>query len=107
MAYETGQYALAKKACSEIWSHFTLPSVTDSGASQEPVDEEAPQGLVQTKLDNHINGYYLPNVVPNTPLETLHVLFVLYLSLKIVPRDIAALLSSTTAAFPHLNLYAD
>ncbi|XP_053506290.1 cilia- and flagella-associated protein 54 isoform X2 [Ictalurus furcatus] len=50
VAYETGQYALAKKACSEIWSHFTLPSVTDSGASQEPVDEEAPQGLVQTKL---------------------------------------------------------
>ncbi|XP_060759219.1 cilia- and flagella-associated protein 54 [Neoarius graeffei] len=50
VAYRTGQHALAKKACSEIWSHFTLPSVADSGACQEPVDEEAPEGLAQTKL---------------------------------------------------------
>ncbi|KAB5542294.1 hypothetical protein PHYPO_G00089970 [Pangasianodon hypophthalmus] len=50
VAYQTGQYALAKKACSEIWSHFTLPPVADSGACQESVDEEAPEGLAQTKL---------------------------------------------------------
>ncbi|KAF5908404.1 cilia- and flagella-associated protein 54 [Clarias magur] len=50
VAYQTGQYASAKKACNEIWSHFTLPSVADSGACQEPVDKECPEGLAQTKL---------------------------------------------------------
>ncbi|KAK3544197.1 hypothetical protein QTP86_008341 [Hemibagrus guttatus] len=50
VAYQTGQYALAKKACSEIWSHFTLPSVAESGACQDVVDEKAPERLAQTKL---------------------------------------------------------
>ncbi|XP_036433426.1 cilia- and flagella-associated protein 54 [Colossoma macropomum] len=45
VAYQTGQHTLAKKACSEIWSHFTLPS-----ASQEPIDEKEPEGLAQTRL---------------------------------------------------------
>ncbi|XP_047660100.1 cilia- and flagella-associated protein 54 isoform X2 [Tachysurus fulvidraco] len=50
VAYQTGQYALAKKACSDIWSHFTLPSVADSADCQKPVDEKAPERLAQTKL---------------------------------------------------------
>ncbi|GAA6097241.1 cilia- and flagella-associated protein 54 isoform X3 [Tachysurus ichikawai] len=50
VAYQTGQYALAKKACSDIWSHFTFPSVADSGACQKPVDGKASERLAQTKL---------------------------------------------------------
>ncbi|KAM9468321.1 cilia- and flagella-associated protein 54-like [Clarias gariepinus] len=50
VAYQTGQYASAKKACNEIWSHFTLPPVADSGPCQEPVDKECSDGLAQTKL---------------------------------------------------------
>lgn len=107
VAYETGQYTLVKKACNEIWSHFTLPSVTDSGAGQGPLDKEAPERLAKTKLDNHISEDYLPNTVSNTLSETLPILFVLCISIKIVPRDIAALLSSTATAFPCVNLYAD
>ncbi|KAI4876053.1 hypothetical protein NFI96_030101 [Prochilodus magdalenae] len=45
VAYQTGQHVLAKKACSEIWNHFTLPS-----ASQEPADEKYPERLAQTRL---------------------------------------------------------
>lgn len=107
MAYHTGQYTLATKACSEIWSHFTLPSVTDSEACEEPAHEEANEGLAQTKLDNHINGDYIPDVVSEYTFRDLHVLFVLYLSLKVVSKDIAAVFSFTAAAFSLLNLHAD
>ncbi|KAI5094045.1 cilia- and flagella-associated protein 54 isoform X1 [Silurus meridionalis] len=50
VAYQTGQYTLAKKTCSEIWSHFTLSAVTDSGVCEEPVDKKATERLAQTKL---------------------------------------------------------
>ncbi|XP_035384159.1 cilia- and flagella-associated protein 54 isoform X3 [Electrophorus electricus] len=49
VAYQTGQYAVAKKACSELWSHFTLPSSPDPGAPQEPLEKHL-EGLAQTRL---------------------------------------------------------
>ncbi|XP_019903314.2 cilia- and flagella-associated protein 54 isoform X2 [Esox lucius] len=42
-AYQTGQHAVAKRACSELWSHFTLPKdLQEPGAAAE--------GLAQTRL---------------------------------------------------------
>ncbi|XP_020307860.2 cilia- and flagella-associated protein 54 [Oncorhynchus kisutch] len=42
-AYQTGQHALAKRACSELWSHFNQPKgLQEPGATLE--------GLAQTKL---------------------------------------------------------
>ncbi|XP_072529245.1 cilia- and flagella-associated protein 54 [Salminus brasiliensis] len=50
VAYQTGQYALAKKACSELWSHFTMSSASDPGGSLEPINGKGHVGLVQTRL---------------------------------------------------------
>ncbi|XP_076861097.1 cilia- and flagella-associated protein 54 isoform X4 [Brachyhypopomus gauderio] len=50
VAYQTGQYAVAKKACSDLWSHFTFASSLDPGATQEPLDKKYHEGLAQTRL---------------------------------------------------------
>ncbi|KAG7454748.1 hypothetical protein MATL_G00263130 [Megalops atlanticus] len=41
-SYQTGHYTLSKRACSELWAHFTHPP--DPGASCTP------EGLAQTRL---------------------------------------------------------
>ncbi|XP_026065483.1 cilia- and flagella-associated protein 54 isoform X3 [Carassius auratus] len=44
VAYQTGLYSLAKRACNELWSHFTLPP------SPEAEQEGCLEGLAQTRL---------------------------------------------------------
>ncbi|XP_016134498.1 cilia- and flagella-associated protein 54 [Sinocyclocheilus grahami] len=49
VAYQTGLYSLAKRACNELWSHFTLPS-NSSPEGPEPEQEACLEGLAQTRL---------------------------------------------------------
>ncbi|KAJ7996134.1 hypothetical protein DPEC_G00233920 [Dallia pectoralis] len=42
-AYQTGQYAVAKRACSQLWCHFTLPKDLQGPGSTV-------EGLAQTRL---------------------------------------------------------
>ncbi|XP_066523856.1 cilia- and flagella-associated protein 54 isoform X2 [Hoplias malabaricus] len=53
VAYQTDQHAIAKKACSEIWSHFTLPSASER-TSQEPMEEKALERFSKIRLHPEI-----------------------------------------------------
>ncbi|XP_007232340.4 cilia- and flagella-associated protein 54 isoform X1 [Astyanax mexicanus] len=50
VAYQTGQYAVAKKACSELWSHFTMSLTPDSGGSPVPKNESGLEGFAEMRL---------------------------------------------------------
>ncbi|KAK7149598.1 hypothetical protein R3I94_009044 [Phoxinus phoxinus] len=49
VAYQTGLYSLAKRACNELWSHFTLPSSSNPEVP-EPEQEASLERLAQTRL---------------------------------------------------------
>ncbi|KAK2892722.1 hypothetical protein Q8A67_012710 [Cirrhinus molitorella] len=49
VAYQTGVYFLAKRACNELWSHFTLPPCLNP-EGPEPEQEACLEGLAQTRL---------------------------------------------------------
>ncbi|XP_048011696.1 cilia- and flagella-associated protein 54 isoform X3 [Megalobrama amblycephala] len=49
VAYQTGLHSLAKRACNELWSHFTLPS--SSNPEVPELEQEASlERLAQTRL---------------------------------------------------------
>ncbi|XP_058629752.1 cilia- and flagella-associated protein 54-like isoform X3 [Onychostoma macrolepis] len=49
VAYQTGLYSIAKRACNELWSHFTLLP-NSSPEDPEPEQEACLEGLAQTRL---------------------------------------------------------
>ncbi|XP_050964277.1 cilia- and flagella-associated protein 54-like [Labeo rohita] len=49
VAYQTGLYSIAKRACNELWSHFTLPP-NSNPERPEPEQEACLEGLAQTRL---------------------------------------------------------
>ncbi|XP_073695305.1 cilia- and flagella-associated protein 54 [Garra rufa] len=49
VAYQTGVNSLAKRACNELWSHFTLPP-SSNPEGPEPEQEACLEGLAQTRL---------------------------------------------------------
>ncbi|KAG1953321.1 cilia- and flagella-associated protein [Pimephales promelas] len=49
VAYQIGLHSLAKRACNELWSHFTLPPSSNPEVP-EPEQEASPERLAQTRL---------------------------------------------------------
>ncbi|XP_062373452.1 cilia- and flagella-associated protein 54 [Sardina pilchardus] len=45
VAYQTGQQALVKKTCNQLWGHFTRPPPENTSATPQ-----TPEGLAQTRL---------------------------------------------------------
>jgi len=48
VAYQIGLHSLAKRACNELWSHFTLPPRSNPEVP-EPEQEASPERLAQTR----------------------------------------------------------